>query len=128
VLLAHHPAILAGVCGLRQPERRWSAISYDCTSSLLVFPLVPYDPTNHDLMLHVACRQPEHKLLKDSCDHPQVWLKHDLRLDDHPGFQQASHDASTLVPFFSIAPELYTHLLRTPSGVEGARCSCKQCA
>lgn len=50
----------------------------------------------------------------------QVWLKHDLRLDDHPGFLAASQQASAVIPFFCIAPELYTHLLRTPNGVEGA--------
>jgi hypothetical protein len=49
----------------------------------------------------------------------QVWLKHDLRLDDHPGFLQASEGALPVVPLFCLQPELYVHLLRTPFGVEG---------
>lgn len=50
----------------------------------------------------------------------QVWLKHDLRLDDHPGFINAAKTSSEVVPFFCVAPELYVHLLRIPYGVEGA--------
>ncbi|KAK9905885.1 hypothetical protein WJX75_008118 [Coccomyxa subellipsoidea] len=48
-----------------------------------------------------------------------VWLKHDLRLDDHPGFVQAADSAQSVLPFFCLAPELYVHLLRTPNGIEG---------
>ncbi len=49
----------------------------------------------------------------------QVWLKHDLRLDDHPGFVQAADSAQFVLPFFCLAPELYVHLLRTPNGIKG---------
>lgn len=50
----------------------------------------------------------------------QVWLKHDLRLNDHPGFTQAQGSAQPVLPLFCLAPELYMHLLRTPNGIEGA--------
>ena len=53
----------------------------------------------------------------------QVWLKHDLRLDDHPGFIQAADSASLVVPFFCLVPTLYVHLLRTPNGIDGRECS-----
>ena len=49
----------------------------------------------------------------------QVWLKHDLRLDDHPGFTQASEQASAIIPAFCMDPRLYVHLQRTPNGIEG---------
>jgi hypothetical protein len=54
----------------------------------------------------------------------QVWLKHDLRMDDHPGFLHAAGTSSAIVPLFCVAPELYTHLLRIPYGVEGVACTC----
>ncbi|BDA47584.1 probable pheophytinase, chloroplastic at C-terminar half [Coccomyxa sp. Obi] len=50
-----------------------------------------------------------------------VWLKHDLRLDDHPGFMQAADSAGLVVPFFCLVPTLYVHLLRTPNGIDGLR-------
>ena len=49
----------------------------------------------------------------------QVWLKHDLRLDDHPGLTQASEQASAVIPAFCMDPRLYVHLQRTPNGIEG---------
>ena len=49
----------------------------------------------------------------------QVWLKHDLRLDDHPGFMHASQRAEEIVPAFCLDPTLYVHLQRTPNGVAG---------
>ncbi len=52
----------------------------------------------------------------------QVWLKHDLRLDDHPGFMQAADFAGLVVPFFCLVPTLYVHLLRTPNGIDGKEC------
>ena len=107
-----------------KPERRWRTINDYCALMKSLISLLECPPLRFDT--RTACRRPEHKLLKDSFGPAQVWLKHDLRLDDHPGIQQATQEASTVVPFFSIAPELYTHLLRTPNGVEGACCSCMQ--
>ena len=49
----------------------------------------------------------------------QVWLKHDLRLDDHPGLIRASQHASAIVPTFCMDPKLYVHLQRTPNGISG---------
>lgn len=48
----------------------------------------------------------------------QVWFKSDLRLDDHPGLHLAK-DAASLLPVFCFDPELYLHLLRTPTGLKG---------
>lgn len=50
----------------------------------------------------------------------QVWLKHDLRLDDNPGLQDALQETSQIVPAFCMDPKLYVHLQRTPNGVPGA--------
>lgn len=49
----------------------------------------------------------------------QVWLKHDLRLDDHPGLIRASQHATAIVPTFCMDPGLYVHLQRTPNGIPG---------
>jgi len=49
----------------------------------------------------------------------QVWLKHDLRLDDHPGLVRASQHGSAIVPTFCMDPRLYVHLQRTPNGIPG---------
>ena len=54
----------------------------------------------------------------------QVWFKHDLRLDDHPGLSAALDRAqrqgsSGLVLAFVLDPAFYSHLLATPSGVQG---------
>jgi len=49
---------------------------------------------------------------------PQVWLKSDLRVDDHPGLHLASK-AERVVPVFCFDPRLHTQLLRTPNGLEG---------
>ncbi|CAK0783042.1 hypothetical protein CVIRNUC_006237 [Coccomyxa viridis] len=48
-----------------------------------------------------------------------VWLKHDLRLDDNPGLQDALQETSQIVPAFCMDPKLYVHLQRTPNGVPG---------
>ena len=56
----------------------------------------------------------------------QVWLKHDLRLDDHPGFVQAYEQGSPVVPAFCMDPRLYVHLQRTPNGIPGKQFSIVQ--
>ena len=52
----------------------------------------------------------------------QVWFKHDLRTDDHPGLADAAAaaPAAPLVPCYCFDERLYGHLLRTPLGFEGA--------
>ena len=54
----------------------------------------------------------------------QVWLKHDLRLDDHPGFRQASDQGLAVIPAFCLDPRLYVHLQRTPDGIPGEQVYC----
>ena len=54
----------------------------------------------------------------------QVWFKHDLRLDDHPGLAAALERDSKgggggVVAAFVFDEALYAHLLATPSGVDG---------
>ncbi|KAL0021846.1 hypothetical protein WJX77_007187 [Trebouxia sp. C0004] len=46
-----------------------------------------------------------------------VWFKHDLRLDDHPGLEQAT--LANVVPVFCFDPKQLLHLLRTPHGLQG---------
>lgn len=50
----------------------------------------------------------------------QVWFKHDLRLDDHPGLTAALEAGDPIIPFFCFDPAMYAHLVRLPCGVEGA--------
>lgn len=52
----------------------------------------------------------------------QVWFKQDLRLDDHPGLDQALASGASVVPLFCFDPALYSHLLRAPHGLEGVPC------
>lgn len=49
----------------------------------------------------------------------QLWFKADLRTDDHPGLRMAENAAQVL-PVFCFDPSLYTQLLRTSNGLEGA--------
>lgn len=49
----------------------------------------------------------------------QVWFKHDLRLDDHPGLQQAVSADTSLVPVYCFDPSQLLHLLRASHGLEG---------
>ena len=49
----------------------------------------------------------------------QVWFKHDLRLDDHPGLQSAVAAETSLVPVYCIEPSQLLHLLRASHGLEG---------
>jgi deoxyribodipyrimidine photolyase len=54
----------------------------------------------------------------------QVWFKHDLRLDDHPGLlaaleREKQHGGGGVILAFVLDPAYYPHLLATPSGVEG---------
>ncbi|KAL3153511.1 hypothetical protein ABBQ38_011843 [Trebouxia sp. C0009 RCD-2024] len=48
-----------------------------------------------------------------------VWFKHDLRLDDHPGLQEAVTAGTSLVPVFCFDPSQLGHLLRASRGLEG---------
>lgn len=53
-----------------------------------------------------------------------VWYKHDLRLDDHPGWHQAlaaGQQAAAVVPVFCFDPARYAQLVLPPGGAEGAR-------
>jgi hypothetical protein len=50
----------------------------------------------------------------------QVWFKHDLRTDDHPGLLSAAAAAAPVAPCYCFDERLYGHLLRTPLGFEGA--------
>jgi DNA photolyase len=57
----------------------------------------------------------------------QVWFKHDLRLDDHPGLvaaleREKQHSSGGVILAFVFDPAYYPHLLATPSGVEGRPC------
>ena len=47
----------------------------------------------------------------------QVWFKHDLRLDDHPGLEKAT--SAEVVPVFCFDPRQLLHLLRTSHGLQG---------
>ena len=58
-------------------------------------------------------------VLPDGAPHCQVWFKHDLRTDDHPGLLSAAAAAAPLVPCFCFDERLYGQLLRTPLGFEG---------
>ena len=49
----------------------------------------------------------------------QVWFKHDLRLDDHPGLQKAVAADTSLVPVYCFDPSQLLHLLRASHGLEG---------
>lgn len=49
----------------------------------------------------------------------QVWFKHDLRLDDHPGLHSAVATGSALVPVYCFDPSQLLHLLRASHGLEG---------
>lgn len=59
------------------------------------------------------------ELTANACNPPQVWYKHDLRVDDHPGLVQAAADGGGMVAAVVLDPAMYTHLLATPCGVEG---------
>lgn len=55
-----------------------------------------------------------------------LWYKHDLRLDDHPGWHQAlaaaaAGAAGPVVPVFIFDPARYAALVLPPGGAEGAR-------
>lgn len=47
-----------------------------------------------------------------------VWFKHDLRVDDQPGVA-AAVGSGECVAAFVFDPAMYSHLLSTPSGIEG---------
>ncbi|PRW33974.1 deoxyribodipyrimidine photolyase isoform A [Chlorella sorokiniana] len=47
-----------------------------------------------------------------------LWYKHDLRLDDHPGWQQAAAAAGPVVPVFCFDPARYAQLVLPPGGAE----------
>ncbi len=47
-----------------------------------------------------------------------LWLKRDLRLDDHPGWHQALAAAGA-APVFCFDPERYAHLVLPRGGAEG---------
>lgn len=49
-----------------------------------------------------------------------LWLKRDLRLDDHPGWHQAL-EAPGAVPVFCFDPDRYAHLVLPRGGAEGER-------
>ena len=56
-----------------------------------------------------------------------LWYKHDLRLDDHPGWhqalavgQQAAAASGPVVPVFCFDPARYAQLVLPPGGAEGA--------
>lgn len=51
----------------------------------------------------------------------QVWFKHDLRLDDHPGLHNAVAAGTALVPVYCFDPSQLLHLLRASHGSEGDR-------
>ena len=48
----------------------------------------------------------------------QLWFKHDLRIDDHPGLHHALSRQQGVVPLFCFDPG-HQNLLRTPHGIEG---------
>ena len=50
----------------------------------------------------------------------QVWYKHDLRTDDHPGLTAAATGGGPIVPFYCFDARYCAQLLRTPRGIEGA--------
>ena len=54
----------------------------------------------------------------------QVWFKHDLRLDDHPGLQEAVTGGTSLVPVYCFDPSQLGHLLRASHGLEGDHACC----
>lgn len=47
-----------------------------------------------------------------------LWLKRDLRLDDHPGWHQ-SLAAAGAAPVFCFDPDRYAHLVLPRGGAEG---------
>lgn len=49
----------------------------------------------------------------------QVWFKHDLRMDDHPGLQKAVAAETSLVPVYCIDPSQLLHLRRASHGLQG---------
>lgn len=49
----------------------------------------------------------------------QIWFKHDLRVDDHPGLQTALSSGKEIVPVFCFDPAQLLHLLRAPHGLQG---------
>lgn len=49
----------------------------------------------------------------------QIWFKHDLRLDDHPGLQKAVAAETNLVPVYCIDPSQLLHLLHASHGLDG---------
>ena len=58
----------------------------------------------------------------------QLWFKHDLRIDDHPGLHYALSRQQGVVPLFCFDPG-HQNLLRTPHGIEGEVChGGQQCA
>ena len=58
-------------------------------------------------------------LLAEGLMSPQVWYKHDLRLDDHPGLVSAARSSSAIVPLFCFDPVLHGDLLTVQQGLEG---------
>lgn len=48
-----------------------------------------------------------------------MWFKHDLRLDDHPGLEQAAATSSQIIPVFCFDARQLLHLLRAPNGFQG---------
>lgn len=59
-----------------------------------------------------SCIPPFHTLY-----HTQLWYKHDLRLDDHPGLAHARASGRPIVPCFCFDPTLLVHLLRCGSNL-----------
>ena len=57
--------------------------------------------------------------LQHRSDAAQVWYKHDLRTDDHPGLIAAAAAGGPVVPFYCFDARYCAQLLRTPYGIEG---------
>lgn len=51
----------------------------------------------------------------------QVWFKHDLRVEDHPGLLAAARSSRPIIPFFCLDPALHAELALTPQGPVGKR-------
>lgn len=77
----------------------------------------------------VAAAAQQHQSRKPPQQQPTLlWYKHDLRLDDHPGWHQAlaawqqaaAAAAGPVVPVFCFDPARYAQLVLPPGGAEGA--------
>eukprot|EP00967_Tisochrysis_lutea_P146410 scaffold276308_cov19-Tisochrysis_lutea.AAC.1 len=57
--------------------------------------------------------------LHTNCKPGQVWLKFDLRIDDHEGLLAAASASSAVLPVYCIDYSQLDFLLHTPAGPEG---------